>query len=83
LFETAVNFCCFAEDGVLHIQLARAEHAATWTSAIAGHEVSFVEQQADQRRLMLERFQQEHPGFDFSGAQFSGNVPDPRTFLRD
>ena len=32
---------------------------------------------------MLERFQTEHPHFDFSGAQFSGDVPDPRTYMRD
>lgn len=23
----------------------------------------------------------QHPGFDFSGAQFSGEAPNPRTFL--
>ena len=32
---------------------------------------------------MLERFQQEHPGFDFSGAQLSGPAPDPRTVVKD
>jgi len=26
---------------------------------------------------------QQHPGFDFSGAAFSGAAPDPRTFLRE
>jgi hypothetical protein len=37
---------------------------------------------ADERKaLMLERFQAEHPGFDFSGAEFSGSAPDPRTFM--
>ena len=71
------------EDGELHIQLQKAEEAATWASAIAGHEATAAERQDDQRRLMLERFQAEHPGFDFSGAQFSGAVPDPRTFMRD
>jgi hypothetical protein len=30
---------------------------------------------------MLERFQEENPGFDFSQAQFSGNAPDPKTFM--
>lgn len=34
-----------------------------------------------QRRLVLERFQQEHPGMDFRGATFNGSVPDPRTFM--
>ena len=72
-----------AEDGLLHIELSKSEEGATWPSAIAGHDVAVAEQQADQKRLMLERFQAENPGFDFSGAQFSGEVPDPRTFMRD
>ena len=37
--------------------------------------------QEAQKKLMLERFQEEHPGFDFSGAEFSGAAPDPRTFM--
>ncbi|KAK1311616.1 hypothetical protein QJS10_CPA07g00003 [Acorus calamus] len=35
----------------------------------------------EQKRLMLQRFQEENPGFDFSQAQFSGACPDPRTFM--
>jgi hypothetical protein len=72
-----------AEDGVLHIELTKAEEASTWLSAIAGHQIDLAKQQADQKRLMLERFQQEHPGFDFSGAQFTGEIPDPRKFMKD
>lgn len=34
-----------------------------------------------QRSLMLERFQEENPGFDFRDATFNGEVPDPRTFM--
>ncbi|KAL3806504.1 hypothetical protein ACHAXA_002813 [Cyclostephanos tholiformis] len=34
-----------------------------------------------QRALMLERFQEENPGFDFRDATFNGEVPDPRTFM--
>ena len=34
-----------------------------------------------QKQLMLERFGEENPGFDFSGADFSGSVPDPRNFM--
>ena len=96
----------------------------------AGHELQEDQRQADQKRLLLERFQAEvggyrrgaghrellllllllcstaygtqcvllsqspcplflppplqHPGFDFSSAEFSGGaVPDPRTFMRD
>jgi hypothetical protein len=30
---------------------------------------------------MLERFTEENPGFDFSNAEFNGNVPDARNFM--
>jgi hypothetical protein len=33
------------------------------------------------QELMLERWQQEHAGFDFRGATFNGSVPDPRTYM--
>lgn len=38
-------------------------------------------QEATKRQMMLERFQEENPGFDFSGAEFNGSAPDPRTFM--
>jgi len=31
--------------------------------------------------LLLERFKEENPGFDFSGADFNGSVPDARSFM--
>ena len=34
-----------------------------------------------QKGLMLQRFQAENPGFDFSGATFNGQVPDTKTFM--
>ena len=40
-----------------------------------------VTKQAMQRTMMLERFQEENPGFDFRDATFNGDVPDPRTFM--
>lgn len=40
-----------------------------------------VTKQAMQRRLLLERFQEENPGFDFRDATFNGEAPDPRTFM--
>jgi hypothetical protein len=30
---------------------------------------------------MLERFAEENPGFDFSNAEFNGNVPEARNFM--
>jgi hypothetical protein len=31
--------------------------------------------------MLLERFQEENHGFDFSDAEINGNVPDPKTFM--
>ncbi|PNH11186.1 NudC domain-containing protein 2 [Tetrabaena socialis] len=70
------------EDGVLHVALTKLEEGEPWHSALAGHALDPATQQADQQRLMLERFQVEHPGFDFSQATFNGQVPNPRTFMR-
>ena len=43
--------------------------APTGTSAIAGHESTDVlSQEEDKKAMMLQRFQKENPGFDFSGA---------------
>jgi len=54
----------------------------TWLSALAGHEhLDTFKAEEVKKQLILERFQEEHPGFDFSGAQFSGSAPDPRTFM--
>ena len=36
------------------------------------------------KQMMLEKFQDENPGFDFSGAEFSGALPaDPKNFMAD
>jgi len=40
-----------------------------------------ITKQEMQKTLMLERFQEENPGFDFRDAEFNGQVPDPRTFM--
>jgi len=36
---------------------------------------------AVKKNILLERFQQENPGFDFSGADVNGMVPDPDKFM--
>ena len=64
-------------------------HAASTTDAnnstIDGggiHEtIDPITKHSMQRTLMLERFQEENPGFDFRDATFNGEVPDPRKFL--
>eukprot|EP01067_Filipodium_phascolosomae_P008549 Filipodium_phascolosomae@DN730_c0_g1_i1.p1 len=69
------------EDDELHIQLQKMKKGETWTSVLVGHGTvdSFVKDEI-QKKLLLERFEEEHPGFDFSGAQFSGSAKDPRDF---
>jgi hypothetical protein len=67
----------------IHIQLVKAEESVVWESVFAEHnQESGVAVEEDRKRLMLERFQAEHPGFDFRGAEFTGTVPDPKAFLR-
>ncbi|ESS28895.1 nuclear movement protein domain containing protein [Toxoplasma gondii GAB2-2007-GAL-DOM2] len=71
------------EDGELHILLVKMKKGEVWNAALKGHGGALdpFSQQEVQKKLMLERFQEENPGFDFSGATFSGNAPDPRTFM--
>ena len=41
-----------------------------------GHEsLNPLEEEELKKKMMIERFQEEHPGFDFSGAEFNGQVP--------
>merc|ERR1712125_243975 len=68
------------EDGELHIQKMR--KGETWSSALKGHgQLDVFSEQEVNKKLMLERFQEEHPGFDFSGANFSGQAPSARNFM--
>ena len=71
-----------AEDGVLHMSLVKGSKGITWDCLLKGHTKNDPFTQSEvQKSLMLERFQAENPGFDFSGAQFNGSVPDPKTFM--
>ncbi|KAK9155709.1 hypothetical protein Sjap_003189 [Stephania japonica] len=70
------------EDDIMHITLQKRDKGLTWSSPIVGQgELDPYSVDLEQKRLMLQRFQEENPGFDFSQAQFSGNCPDPRTFM--
>mmetsp|Transcript_4570 Transcript_4570/g.11355 ORF Transcript_4570/g.11355 Transcript_4570/m.11355 type:complete len:185 (-) Transcript_4570:1349-1903(-) len=71
------------EDSCLHIFLEKVNKGQTWQAAFIGHEINPASATDDQKRLMLERFQEENPGFDFSSAEFNGQVPDPQTFMKD
>ena len=70
------------EDDTIVIYLQKAEPGTTWASALRGHAaLSSASRDVMQKKLMLERFQREHPGFDFSNAQFTGETPDVRSFM--
>eukprot|EP00638_Chattonella_subsalsa_P012593 CAMPEP_0117799172 /NCGR_PEP_ID=MMETSP0948-20121206/13608_1 /TAXON_ID=44440 /ORGANISM="Chattonella subsalsa, Strain CCMP2191" /LENGTH=221 /DNA_ID=CAMNT_0005630993 /DNA_START=25 /DNA_END=690 /DNA_ORIENTATION=- len=72
------------DGGEININLQKMNKAETWTSALVGRgqaEVDPITKQEIQKKMMLERFQEENPGFDFSGADFNGMVPDPREFM--
>jgi len=70
------------EDGVLHVTLQKQTPGEPWPAVFVGHRgLDPARQQAETQRLMLERFQLENPGFDFSGAEFNGAAPDPSKFL--
>ncbi|EAL61501.1 hypothetical protein DDB_G0291942 [Dictyostelium discoideum AX4] len=69
------------EDGIIHVTLQKMNKAETWMAALKGHlnQNESLLNEEDKKKIMLERFQEEHDGFDFSGAEFTGNnVPDPR-----
>jgi hypothetical protein len=80
--DTFESSWCMDEQGVINIILIKAHRGETWESALKGQAVvDAFTKQAIQKDLMLERFQEENPGFDFRDAEFSGSVPDPRTFM--
>eukprot|EP00466_Bigelowiella_natans_P002617 jgi/Bigna1/51369/estExt_Genewise1.C_1730001 len=71
------------EDGVLHINLQKSKCGEAWMGATQhrGQQLSPLEQQELKQNILLERFQREHPGFDFSGAKFNGAAPNARNFM--
>jgi hypothetical protein len=71
-------------DGEININLQKMNKAETWEAALMGRdgaEVDPVTKEEIRKKMMLDRFQEEHPGFDFSGADFNGDVPEARDFL--
>lgn len=71
-------------DGELNINLQKMNKGEAWEAALkgrGGQEVDAFTKEEVKKKIMLERFQEEHPGFDFSGADFNGTVPDAREFM--
>lgn len=80
-----------SETSTIHIILMKVLRGETWEFALKGRMssngagdtsvVDPVTKEKIKKDLMLERFQEENPGFDFRGAEFNGSVPDPREFM--
>ena len=71
-------------DGELNINLQKMNKAEAWEAALvgrAGQEIDAFTKEEVKRKIMLERFQEEHPGFDFSGAEFNGAIPNAQEFM--
>lgn len=73
------------ETTMIAIHLIKANKGVVWDAVLCGKFPSVTLNPFDknqiQSELMLERFQEENPGFDFRGAEFNGSVPDPRNFM--
>ncbi|RLN61255.1 hypothetical protein BBJ29_001596 [Phytophthora kernoviae] len=70
------------DSGELNINLQKMKKGFIWPSVFVGHgELDPMAQETTKQQMMLERFQEENPGFDFSNAEFNGAAPDPRTFM--
>jgi hypothetical protein len=70
------------QDGEIEISLHKMKKAETWLSVFEGHTtLNPIEIENVKKQMTLQRFGEEHAGFDFSGAEFSGTAPDPREFM--
>ena len=81
---------------IIVITLTKANRGTVWEAALKGNPVAaktkttisppaatmdpFSKEQV-KKDLMIQRFHEENPGFDFSGADFNGNIPDARDFM--
>jgi hypothetical protein len=70
------------DDGEVNVNLQKMKKGEMWVSALEGHgELDPLTKEDDKKRLMLERFAEENPGFDFSNADFNGQIPEARSFM--
>jgi len=81
----------YLDSNIIHIIMMKVHRGETWEAALLGRHtnddsgdgelVDAITKDKIKQNLMLERFQEENPGFDFRGAKFNGEAPDPRSFL--
>mmetsp|Transcript_1937 Transcript_1937/g.5360 ORF Transcript_1937/g.5360 Transcript_1937/m.5360 type:complete len:167 (-) Transcript_1937:55-555(-) len=69
---------------VLQIELVKSSEDVVWESIVKGQDVlNPLTIEEVKKKITLEKFQGQHGGFDFSGAEFSGNAPaDPKSFMK-
>jgi len=72
------------DNKVVSLCLPKVTSHESWKALIKGeHEVDPFTSEKMDKKMLLERFQKENPGFDFSGAEFSGQVPkDGKNFMK-
>eukprot|EP00339_Tiarina_fusa_P023624 CAMPEP_0116997890 /NCGR_PEP_ID=MMETSP0472-20121206/1161_1 /TAXON_ID=693140 ORGANISM="Tiarina fusus, Strain LIS" /NCGR_SAMPLE_ID=MMETSP0472 /ASSEMBLY_ACC=CAM_ASM_000603 /LENGTH=171 /DNA_ID=CAMNT_0004696893 /DNA_START=41 /DNA_END=556 /DNA_ORIENTATION=+ len=70
------------ETGEVTINMEKAVRHENWKSVIKGEGVvDWATQEEMGKKMLLEKFTAENPGFDFSGAKFNGGLPpDPKNF---
>mmetsp|Transcript_14165 Transcript_14165/g.34114 ORF Transcript_14165/g.34114 Transcript_14165/m.34114 type:complete len:224 (+) Transcript_14165:146-817(+) len=77
---------------VIVIYLIKARRGMLWESPLKGNpnavnaagsatSMDPIQKEQMKQSLLLQRFQEENPGFDFSGAEFNGAAPDAKTFM--
>eukprot|EP00012_Vannella_robusta_P012981 CAMPEP_0206201484 /NCGR_PEP_ID=MMETSP0166-20121206/11585_1 /ASSEMBLY_ACC=CAM_ASM_000260 /TAXON_ID=95228 /ORGANISM="Vannella robusta, Strain DIVA3 518/3/11/1/6" /LENGTH=172 /DNA_ID=CAMNT_0053620187 /DNA_START=11 /DNA_END=527 /DNA_ORIENTATION=+ len=72
------------DSGEVLIVLEKAVKHENWKSVIKGEGViDFATSEEMGKKMLLEKFTAENPGFDFSGAKFNGSLPaDPKNFFQ-
>lgn len=76
---------------VIVVTLIKANRGTVWEAALKGNPntstvstnttMDALSKEQVKKDLMLQRFQEENPGFDFRGADFNGGIPDAREFM--
>lgn len=80
---------------IIVVTLTKANRGTVWEAALRGNPnaageaatnnsetaMDPISKEQVKKDLMLQRFQEENPGFDFSGADFNGSIPDAREFM--
>jgi len=77
------SFWTLEDNKEVRIIMQKAKQHEVWKSLILSeHVLDPMLLQDMEKKMMLEKFQSENPGFDFSQAEFSGSVPSNPDFMR-